>query len=320
MNETRENGFGGNETPVVWELVKMLLGRWLQIGVVAVLCLVLGVALSYLITPRYAAKATLLPQMDAGNAGLLAAIGSFANIPVSGENNPENLYGVIVKSDRILDRILERQWSYQGEKKDLFAIFGAGDPADPAAQRRLRDTLRNSVVSFDKSKTTGAMQVVAHVPRDPAFAAELANALVEELDSFIEKFRSQKSREKLQYIEDRLTDVTGKLNEYETDLARFKAENRAYADSPALMQVAAEKERNVQAMTAVWIELTKQLEIAQIDVNETRYSIDVLDRAEPALHKTSPKRSVMGLIFAFLGTAAFCLFLVVRHVLGGGAR
>ena len=250
-----------------------------------------------------------------GSAGLLATIGSFANLPLQGDTNPENLYGVIVKSDRILEPLLDRQWEYGGKQETLFSIFGSGDPADERVRRSLKAKLRNRVISFSRDKTTGAMEVTAHVPRDPVFAAALANALVEQLGAFIEQFKSQKSREKLTYIEDRLTDVTARLGEYESDLARFKTENRSYAENPELQRIVNDKQRNVQAMTAVWVELTKQLEIARIDVSEDRYSIDILDRAEPALSRSRPKRPVMGLIGMILGTGAFCLILAVRHVL-----
>lgn len=312
----------GIETNELTRLLLRTLGRnvWL-IGAVALAVGVSAVALSYLIQPRFTATATLLPQTGGSTSGLMAAIGNFANIPLQGEQNLETLYPVIVRSNRILDGIIGETWDYRGSKQSLYGVFdietaAGADSLD--STRRLKKVIRETVLSFRQDKQVGVMELAVTAPRDPRFAATLANALTDSLGGFIMAFNGSKAREKLQYLQRRIDDVTAELQVAESERTAFLEENRAYANSPRLMQTAGELERRVLALTAVWVELIKQLEIAKLDSDEERFSLEVLDRAQAPLHRSSPNRANMGIIGFILGGLIVCMTLLGRAAIVTG--
>ena len=93
------------------------------------------------------------------------------------------------------------------------------------------------------------------------------------------------------------------------DLASFVETNRLYSDSPMLTRRFNDLSREVEAQTAVWVELRRQLEVAKIDENKTINTVDVLDRASPPVKKAGPARGQYGVIGAFLGFVASLLAL-----------
>jgi len=181
----------------------------------------------------------------------------------------------------------------------------------------LKKHLREQVITMSRDKNTGVMELSALVPQDPELAARFVNALTDSLNSFVEMFNGSKARQRLSYVQRRIDEVTGSLHELEDDYTRFKEENRAYRSSPRLSQIAAEKEREIQALTAVWVELIKQLELAKLEDNKERFSIEILDRAQPPLRKAKPQRASMAIVGAILGALAWSLFILGRAVQRG---
>ena len=318
MNGDRAPRQGTESSDLTWLLLRTLGRRIVLIGAVALVVGIAAVALSYLIQPQFTATVTLLPQTGTSSTGLMAAIGNFANIPLpGGEQNLEALYPVIVRSNRLLDGIITESWTYRGETRSLYDVFGVDRAAGHDsldATRRLKKQLREQVLAFRQDKQVGVMELSVTAPRDPAFAAELANALTDSLGRFTVAFNASKADANLDYVQRRLDEVAVELQAAESDRTRFLEDNRAYASSPRLMQAAGELERQVQALTAVWVELIKQLEIAKLDDDKERFSLEVLDRAMPPLHKSRPKRASMGIIGCLLGGLAASLFVLGRAV------
>lgn len=318
MNGDRAARQGTESGELTWLLLRTLGRRAVLIGAVALAVGVVAVALSYLIQPQFTATVTLLPQTGSSSSGLMAAIGSFANIPLPGkEQNLEALYPVIMRSNRLLDGIITKTWPYRGQTQSLYDVFGVEravgrDSLD--ATRRLKKVLREQVLAFRQDKQVGYMELSVTVPHDPVFAADLANAITDSLESFTMAFNASKADANLDYVRRRLDEVTMELQVAESERTRFLEDNRAYASSPRLMQVVGELERQVQALTAVWVELIKQLEIAKLDDDKERFSIEVLDHAMPPLHKSRPKRASIGIIGCVLGGLAASLIILGRAV------
>ncbi|MFO7654514.1 MAG: Wzz/FepE/Etk N-terminal domain-containing protein [Candidatus Krumholzibacteriia bacterium] len=296
-------------------LLRALWKHAAAIVVVAIVAGILGVGLSFLVQPQFTATATLLPQATGSSGGLIAAIGSFANIALPGDRNLEALYPTIIRSSRILDGIITGSWPGRDGEVSLYEIFDlppatGSDSLDAA--RRLKQHLGERVLAFHQDKQ-GVMELSVTVPGDPVFAAALANAVTDSLENFIVGFNEAQARERLQYVQRRLDEVAAELQTAESLRARFREENRAFVDSPRLMQRAGELEREVQALTAVWVELIKQLEIAKLDDNRERFSLEVLDRALPPLHRSRPNRAAMGIIGFVLGGLAASVVVIARR-------
>lgn len=276
-----------------------------------------ALAISFLQPTLYQAEATLLPQEDAVDIGLLGQVASFSGINLGSEVSFEQLYGKIILSERLLASAAGRTWTYRDrpDGATLYEIFNvdgadaAGGPA-PEAVDDLRGILRDDVVSFFRDERTGYMILRIRVPEDPRLAADLANHLIDELDAFNRTFQSRQAGEQRGFIEGRLTEVETDLREAEAAVTEFATTNHSYRTSPALTQRYNELQREVEAQTSVWIELRRQLELAKIDQNKNLVSVNVLDRATPPVKAAAPRRSVYGLVGLLVGLLASLTFLL----------
>ncbi len=292
---------------LLWKNKKILIAAAFMGGVFAI-------ALSFLVQKQFSATATILPRFGAGESGLLAALGSFANLPVQGELSIEDLYPAILRSDQLLDRVITEDRQAGHLDVNLYGLLkvGGADSDSLLAARRLKKVLRERVLTFRRDRDSGVMGVSVTMPGSPVIAADMANLFTDELGRFVEDFNRNRTHGKLSYIQQRVDDVAEELAETETDLAGFLMENRAIDQSPQLKMAVGVKERQVQALTAVWIELVRQHEIAKMDDNEEMFSVEVLDRAVPPLNKTKPRRASMGVVGAFLVFVLGCVVIIVR--------
>ena len=88
-------------------------------------------------------------------------------------------------------------------------------------------------------------------------------------------------------------------------LRQFKEGNRATLLSPKLMLEESRMLREVEINNALYIELTKQLELARISEAETMPILNVLDYPVPPEKKSGPSRVliVLGMLGVGLGVA-----------------
>jgi uncharacterized protein involved in exopolysaccharide biosynthesis len=157
------------------------------------------------------------------------------------------------------------------------------------------------------------MTLTVKAPGDGAFAAQLANFLVDQLGAFNARIQSSKVREKREAIEKRLAEIWTELDEAEQELTLFKLQNRSYESSPKLMLEYTTLAREVNAKSAIWLELRKQLELSKLEASDEESPVEVLDRATPPPLPSSPRRglyAVLGLLGGFLGAL---LVLFLRH-------
>jgi len=257
----------------------------------------LALVLSFIVTPWYTATVSMLPQTPVQGAGILGRFASLTGEGLSGDTPYEGLFLEILRSDRILDKIINRKWNYSGSDSPvtLFDVFNIC-PGDSSAhstalcEARLKNTLRDDVVFFYRDKLTGYMVLRAKVPNDPVLAADLANCLIDALDEYNRYFRKNKATQQKEFVSKRLIDIESQLKEAEENLTDFLEHNRNVSLSPFLLRRRDALEREVQATSSIWIELRRQLELARLDEQKQIISIDILDSAKVPAFPSSPRR------------------------------
>jgi uncharacterized protein involved in exopolysaccharide biosynthesis len=276
---------------------------------------VLAVGISFVLTERFTATTTLVPQVPVERSGLIGRLASLTSFGSDLEGTNEILYGRILQSDRLLDKALERQWSIVGgsDSLSLYDVLGIErtvGQVDAEARERARRRLREKAVVFNRDPVSGFMKVRVTLPRNPDLAASLANYLVAELDRYNRTTRSQKAREHREFIEASLEQVADDLAAAENMLTQFLLNNKSYADSPRLLQQYNELDREFQAQRSIWVELKTQLETAKVDEHKETPSLYVLDAAESPLRRSFPDR----LLFAFVGALlGVLLWLAIKE-------
>jgi len=263
--------------------------------------------------PIYSASVTLLPHNQISLDGTLGTLFDVTGVMGSGLDL-EPYYSDIVVSDRVLDEVIARNWGGREgqEPRTLFEILrirnGTQDMrVDRIARDKLKRKLRGDVIRFGSDRASGVMRLTCSFPRYPDLAADLANFLVDRLGAYAVQNRRTKAGEQRQFVAGRLEEVRAELDSATAELARFVQGNRLYAQSPVLQERYGQLVREVEAKTAIWTELRRQLEIARIDEEKSIVTLTILDYATPPVKKSGPFVSLyfavgllLGLIVSFL--------------------
>jgi uncharacterized protein involved in exopolysaccharide biosynthesis len=187
-----------------------------------------ALAISFLITPTYTAKTQFLPpqQQQSAAATLLSSLGSLGSLgglpgSVGGIKNPSDQYLSYLKSVTLQDSLIERfkllEWYKAKTKTDA------------------RLALTSSVRAV--SGKDGLISVEVK-DKDPKFAAELANAHVEELGKLLGKLATTEAQQRRLFFEKQLNQAKDKLVQSEIALKATGISGNVLKSNPASAVVA----------------------------------------------------------------------------------
>ena len=169
-----------------------------------ILVTVFAAVLCIVVPPKYTAVARFVPVIETEEQG--GALASALSAMMGGAIvTPGDVYVDILKSRAIQEKVIK--------EFDLMRVLKAGN-MDKAIKRF------NSVVEF-KSKLTGMVEISVTL-KDPELAANVANALLQELDEFNRTALMTKGKLMRQFIESRLKEVEVELAALEDSLKKFE--------------------------------------------------------------------------------------------------
>lgn len=192
--------------------------RLLVLGPLAVGVVALGI--SFLIPPTYTAKTQFLPpqQQQSAAASMLASLGSLGGLAgaVGGIKNPADQFLAYMKSVTLQDSLIERF--------KLLERYEAKTKTD--ARIALTDRVRVA------SGKDGLISVEVD-DKDPHFAADLANAHVEELGKLLGKLATTEAQQRRLFFEKQLTLAKDKLIQSEIALKETGVSGGVLKSTPA---------------------------------------------------------------------------------------
>ena len=163
--------------------------RLLVLGPLAVGIAALGI--SFLIPPTYTAKTQFLPpqQQQSAAASMLASLGSLGGLAgaAAGLKNPADQYVAYMKSNAVRDALIER-----------FKLMDRYDAQFKDDARKALDA--NARIASGKD---GLISVEID-DKDPKFAADVANAHVEELRNVLSKLAVTEAQQRRLFFEKQL--------------------------------------------------------------------------------------------------------------------
>lgn len=170
--------------------------RLLVLGPLMVGLLALGLA--FQVTPTFTAKTTFLPpqQQQSAAASMLASLGALGGLAgaATGIKNPNDQYVAFLKSRAIENVLIERfglMARYEADRRD-------------DAYKALESNVR---ISAGKD----GLITVEVDDREPDFAANLANAHVEELGTLMSRLAVTEAQQRRVFFEKQLNEAKGKL-------------------------------------------------------------------------------------------------------------
>ena len=288
--------------------------------IVNLIVLILAVAyLLFISKPYFESTITILPEYGSKSNMLsqLSGLASIAGVNV-GEAAPTEIYQNIITSESVIAPVIYAKYKTEEfpDSVNLIQYFEVESfGKNPEIQKRenflkLYKKLTESKISADVDRMTKILNVTVTMP-EAQLSADVANNLVKSLDRYIRTQRKSNATEQSFYLEKRTQQIKDSLNIAENMLKNFREDNRITSQSPNLLLEQSRLMRNVEILQTVYVELTKQLEIAKIDEIKDAPVLNVKEFAKSPVKKAGPIRSIRLIIimfFSVLITGAYFLY------------
>ncbi len=283
--------------------------KWKLIKINAVVLVLALAYLLFLTKPYYTSTVTILPDYGSkeSSLGSLSSLASLAGVSV-GSGSPTEIYNNLITSESVLAPVIYAKYKTEEypDSVNLIQYFKLkpDNSLTPDLQKRKMfltefTALTKSRLTTDVDRMTKILTVTATMP-EAQLSADVANKVAESLDNYIRTKRKSYSSEQRKYIEKRLGQVKDSLNYAENRLMYFKEQNRAVSQSPALILEQTRLSRGVEILNAVYLELSKQLELAKIDEVKDTPVLNIKETAKDPVIKAGPKRASALIIIMFL--------------------
>ena len=285
-----------------------------------------GVGLSFLVDELYLARISLYPAKEnpTANLGQFQSLASTIGMNVS-PNNQNFSISDVVKSNYIYRKILDRKWTDLNEKEvSLYEIWGL-DKSGVSIFSKKSDTIADSAkikekafsklakcIDVSEDRKTGLIEIYLEL-KDSKLAADIANFIGQQTQSYIQKENSAQANKEKTFIEDRLLIVQDELEKFEEELKNYVQSNRGYRDSPELNMYYSRIERSVESKKQVVLTLQQQLELARIEEVKRSPILHILDKAEPPATRNSPNRTTFLVVSIFIGFFLSVIIIVMKY-------
>lgn len=303
----------GESINLLQYLNMLLRRRWLIIVGTLITVLAAGIILK-LQTPQFQASVKILPSRDQAMSSRIDA--SFGMNDMGRQQGYQQAdlatqyYQELINSFPFLEKIVLKKYPFDSPGKEIDLIeylrIQGTDEADKInkAVTALRKKLTVNLPRATGSGASVRTMTISTTADNPAMAAAIPNAILDELIVYNQTVRVSRTSENRVFIENQLKETQALLKTAEDAYSSFQRKN--IKGGPELEVERDRLKRNVTVQTEVYIQLRKQLELAKIEEQEKRPTIEVLERAIPPRRKFKP--AVMkGVIMAgFLGLFAFC--------------
>lgn len=207
------------------DYIKVLLKhRKMLVRNVVVVSILIAI-ISLFLPKTYTGVATILPPEDAQSTDFLNVLTSspLSNFIFNESHTTSDLYVEILKSRSVLDGVLKREFVYnknkeKQQKRTLLKILKA------ESLQKGREKL-DSKLSV-KASPEGIISIAVEL-KDRNLAADVANALVSELDKINKDKSTSRAKNSRIYIENQLKLTGEKLKKASEDLVQFQEQYKA---------------------------------------------------------------------------------------------
>jgi uncharacterized protein involved in exopolysaccharide biosynthesis len=268
--------------------------------------ILLGLGVALLRPKSYTTTFAFVPQSspDANRAGLAGLAQQFG-IPLSalgGMTQQPQLYADLLYTRTLLEPIARDSFAVGAEtarRVPLAQFLDVGDGEPPVLVEKTLRVLRKDVIATSVATRTG--MVTAQVrTQSPHVSLQIAQRLLEGLNTFNLITRQSQAREERRFTEGRLAAARVSLRAAEDVLQRFLQVNREFVESPALVFQRDRLQREVQLQQQIVTSLAQQYEENRIrEVRDT----PVITMIETPSLAARPDRRLVALIL-LLGAVA----------------
>ena len=205
-------------------------------------------------------------QESSGFGGIAAQFG--INVPEkSSDLTSTSIFPELISSRPFAERILEREFYTDKFKQNLslLAILTYGDNKPIFGKDTLITQAVGILPEMITFRSSGSFTLLNVATIEPQLAADIANAVLQELVELNRYFKSRKVIETKEFIEDRMQAVESKLGKLEEEIIQFRLSNRNYDASEKLSLKYSKLSRNSSILAGMYTTLKQELELIKIE-------------------------------------------------------
>lgn len=328
-------------------LFHFLLSKWKTILLVGILGSILGFVYAHARKPVYTATCTFVLDegKSSGGLGQYAGLAAMAGINIGGGASDGLFQGdnilELYKSRRMLQKTLLSYGEFNGKIDLLINRYveinnlreaweekpktkGLRFDIPRTEYSRLHDSVIGSIVSdinknyLSVSKLDRKLNIlkVDVKSEDEQFAKNFNDQVVTNVNAFYTETKTKKQEENIHILKNQADSVRAVLN---TSIAGTATSLDANPNANAALQIlrvpSQRKQIDVQANSAIYAEVIKNLEMAKLAALQDAPLIQVVDSATYPLEKASIGKLKGLLMGMFIGVFISCVILTLRTIL-----
>ena len=174
-------------------------------------------------------------------------------------------------------------------------------------------SIKKGALTVEKPDKKLSIINVKFSSNDELFAKLFVEELVKNTSTFYVETKTSKFKNNVRIIEGRLDSVKTELNEELYGAALFKDKNsnviRAQGSVPA-----AKRQLNVQVLTAMYVELTKNLEIAKYSLMREEPLVQIIDNPTLPLEKNKLGKMMATFVGGLIAGIISLLYLTILRI------
>ncbi len=157
----------------------------------------------------------------------------------------------------------------------------------------------DNLIAYNLDDKNGYISISVQMP-EPLAAAELAQAVTDQLQEYVKRYKIEKVQDNLNFVEERYNEVKAQMEDLQNRRAAFMDSN--YNITTAAARVQQERLNTEYTITStVYTDLAAQLEQARINVKENTPILTVIKPVSVPVEKSKPARAKIVVIVTFLG-------------------
>lgn len=292
------------------EVIKKLYRNRKLISIITGIFMVFGLVYAFSVTPIYKATLTMYPAAGESKVGGLMSMASSFGMNVGGGGKETYNVEDVIVSRTIAKKIVLHKWKTNKFSTPVSLLEFSGE--------KIQDTtlaiysaikLYNSMVNVETNKETGLMKLNIE-SEDQLLSSEIANYLGEAVTKYVQENQGFKAERNIIHICKRLKAVSKELVNAEEDVKNYKLNNRDSYSVQAQLELA-RLSRVLEIKQGVFLTLSQQKELAEIEKIKKAPVLNILDKADIPLFKIKPKKSLICVVFTFLGGIMGILFVLI---------
>ena len=321
--------------------------KWLTLLIAGLFGGIIGLGYAFLKKPIYAANCTFVLDENIKGGGLsqYAGLASLAGIDLGGNTGGGLFEGdniiELYKSRLMIEKALLSEADFNGKKEllidryiDFNKLRARWKEKDdiknitfnnaPDKFNRNQDSIINDIVELFNKKVLSVTKPdkklsiinVEVSTTDELFAKSFNGNLVQVVNNFYISTKTKKASQDVQVLQKQADSIRVILNSSISGVA--SAIDAAPNANPLLLSLKVPSQRkqvDVQASTAIYSEVVKNLEVSKMILRQETPLIQVIDAPVLPLTKEKTTKTKAGLLGAIIGAIVITIILVVKKLL-----